>query len=98
MQADFVSKFSFGLGLTTLAAKGLLIWFVGGSYELSDVTLADQAAEVVTPANNMISLIAIIGLASAIVIFIKGARGQLIYGAIVLNGVALLTSPMIYAI
>ena len=98
MQPNFLSKFSFGLGLTTVAAKGLLIWSIDRSYDFSDSPLENQTPEVIDPANNLVSVMALIGLAGAIVAFIKGARGQLLYASIALNSVVLLTNPVAYAI
>jgi hypothetical protein len=98
MQPNFLSKFSFGLGLATVAAKGLLIWSIDRSYDFSDAPLENQTPEVIDPANNLVSVMALIGLAGAIVAFIKGARGQLLYASIALNSVALLSNPMVYVI
>jgi hypothetical protein len=98
MQPNFLSKFSFGLGLTALAAKGLLIWSINRSYDFSDASLEKQTPEVIDPANNLVSVMALIGLAGAIVAFAKGARGHMLYASIVLNSVVLLTNPMVYAI
>ena len=98
MQANFLLKFSFGLGLTTMAAKGLLIWSIDRSYDFSDSPLENQTPEVIDPANNLVSVMALIGLAGAIVAFIKGERGHLLYASIALNSVVLLSNPMVYAI
>ena len=98
MQPNFLSKFSFGLGLTTVAAKGLLIWSIDRSYNFSDAPLEKPTAEIIDPANNLVSVMALIGLAGAIVAFVKGERGQLLYASIALNSVALLSNPMVYAI
>ncbi|RLB62708.1 MAG: hypothetical protein DRH08_12055 [Deltaproteobacteria bacterium] len=89
MQPDSLSKYCFGLGLAAITAKGMLIWATGQFYDLSDSPI-----EVIDPANILVSVMAIIGLAGAAVAFVKGARGHFLYASIALNTVALLANPM----
>ncbi len=98
MQPDSLSKYCFGLGLATITAKGMLIWATGQFFNLSDSPLQNRQLEVIDPANILISVMAIIGLAGTAVAFVKGARGQMLYASTVLNAVALLANPMTYAI
>jgi len=98
MQPNSLSKFCFGLGLAAVTAKGVLIWATGQFYDLSDSPLENRSLEVINPANILISVMAIIGLAGAAVAFVKGARGHLLYASTALNTVALLANPMTYAI
>ncbi len=98
MQPDSLTKFCFGLGLATIAAKGLLIWATDRFYDLSDSPLENQPPEVIDPANILVSVVALIGLACATVAFGKGARGHLLYASAALNSVALFASPVAYAI
>jgi hypothetical protein len=93
-----LSKFCFGLGLTTIATKGLLIWAADRLYDLSDPQLGNDPLEVIGPANILITVMALIGLVGAAVAFKKGASGQLLYASVALNSVALLASPMTNAI
>jgi hypothetical protein len=97
MRPDFLLKCCFGLGLTTIGARGLLIWVVENFYDLSDLALEGHPPEVVAPANILISVAALIGLAVAAVAFKRGARGQLLYAAVVLNSVALFANQVVYA-
>ncbi len=98
MQSSPLIKFSLGIGIAALAAKGLLIWSMGRIDDLSNTPLESQTPEVIDTANDLVSAVALIGLASAIVAFTKGARGQLLYASIALNSVAFLASPMVYTI
>jgi Zn-dependent protease len=98
MQPNSLSKFCFGLGLATITAKGVLIWATGQFYDLSDSPLENHQLEVIGPANILVSVMAIIGLAGTTVAFVKGARGQMLYASTALNTVALLANPMTYAI
>ncbi|MDP6414729.1 MAG: hypothetical protein QGG54_06830 [Gammaproteobacteria bacterium] len=91
-QPNFLLKFCFGLGLTTLASKGLLIWATGRFYDLSDSSLENLPPEVIGPANIFVSVLAVIGLAGATVAFTRGARGHLLYASVALNSVALLAT------
>jgi len=93
-----LSKFCFGLGLTSIAAKAMLIWAAGRLYDLSDPQLSNHPSEVIGPANNLITVMALIGLVGAAVAFKKGASGQLLYASVALNSVALLAGPMTNAI
>jgi hypothetical protein len=93
-----LSKFCFGLGLTTIATKGMLIWGAGRLYDLSGPQPGNNPLEVIGPANILISVMALIGLVGAAVAFKKGASGQLLYASVALNSVALLASPMANAI
>jgi hypothetical protein len=94
MQPDVLSKFCFGLGLTTAVAKGMLFWSVGRFYESSDVTLGNSPVETFEPAIILVTVVALAGIIGTALAFAKGARGQLVYAAFVLNGVALLANPM----
>jgi hypothetical protein len=98
MQPNSLSKYCFGLSLATVAAKGLLIWAIGHYYDLSDSPLENHAPEVIDPANILVSVVALIGLAGATVAFKRGERGHLLYASAALNSVALLANPMAYAI
>ena len=98
MQLISLPKFCFGLGLTTIAAKGMLIWATGRFYDLSDSQPGNHPPEVIDPANILISVMALIGLAVTVVAFKRGSRGHLLYASAALNSVALLASPMTYAI
>ena len=98
MQPISLSKFCFGLGLTTIAAKGLLIWATDRFFELSESPLENNPPEVIGPANTLIAVLALIGLAGAIFALIRGARGHLLYASVALNSVALLASPIAYAL
>jgi hypothetical protein len=97
MRPDFLLKCCFGLGLATIGARGLLVWVVENFYDLSDSALEGHPPEVVAPANSLISVAALIGLAVAVVAFKRGARGQLLYAAVVLNSVALFANQVVYA-
>ena len=92
IQPNLLLKFCFGLGVTTLAAKGLLIWATGRFYDLSDSLLENLPPEVIGPANILVSVMAVIGLAGAAVAFMRGAHGQLVYASAALNSVALLVT------
>jgi hypothetical protein len=92
MQPNFLLKFCFGLGITTLTAKGLLIWATDRFYNLSDSPLESLPQEVIDPANILISVMAVIGLAGATVAFKRGARGHLLYASAAFNSVALLVN------
>jgi hypothetical protein len=98
MQATFLSKICFGLGLTTAATKGLLIWSTKRFYDLSASALESNPAEVIGPANTLISVMALIGLGGAVVAFKRGERGRMLYASTAFNSVALLVNPMAYAI
>ena len=98
MQPLSLSKFCFGTGLATIAAKGMLIWAVDRLYDFSASPLESQPSEAIGPANTLVSVVALIGLACAAVAFVRGARGQLLYASVALNSVALLANPMVYAI
>jgi len=98
MQATFLPKFCFGLGLTTAATKGLLIWSTNRFYNLSASALESNPAEVIGPANMLISVMALIGLGAAAVAFKRGERGRLLYASTAFNSVALLVNPIAYAI
>jgi len=97
MRPDFLLKCCFGLGLTTIGARGLLIWATARFFDLSDPALEGHPPEVVDPAHILISVMALLGLGIAAVAFSRGARGQLLYGAVVLNSVALFANQVIYA-
>jgi|TARA_B100000315_G_C14411956_1_gene511398 hypothetical protein len=92
MQPTFLLKFCFGLGLTTLAAKGLIIWATSRFYDVSGSSLEDLPLEAIDPSNILISGMAVIGLTGTAVAFKRGARGQLLYAAAALNSVALLAN------
>ncbi len=94
MQPLTLSKFCFGLGLTSITAKGMLIWGAGRLSYLSDSQLGNQPPEVIGPANILITILALVGLVGAAVAFKRGASGQLLYASVALNSVALLASPM----
>ena len=98
MQPNSLSKFCFGLGLATIAAKGLLIWATSRFYEFSTLPPESNPMEVIAPANILVSVMALIGIAGALVAFLRGARGHLLYASAALNSVALLANPMTYAI
>ncbi|MBT77003.1 MAG: hypothetical protein QGG67_18485 [Gammaproteobacteria bacterium] len=98
MQPTLLSKFCFGLGLTTAAAKGLLIWSANRLYDLTSPSPGNSPAEVIDPANILVSVMAIIGLAAAVVAFRKGERGHLLYASTAFNSIALLVNPTAYAI
>jgi hypothetical protein len=98
MQANTLSKFCFGLGLATIAAKGLLVWAFGRFYDPSDSPLEKYPTEIIDPAADLVSVVAIIGLIGAAVAFAKGARGNLLYASVALNSVALLVNPMVNVI
>jgi uncharacterized iron-regulated membrane protein len=95
MQPNTLAKFCFGLGLATIAAKGLLIWSISRFFESSNSALGNNPTEIIDPAANLVSIIAIIGLVCAAVAFAKGARGNLLYASVALNSVALLANPMV---
>jgi hypothetical protein len=98
MQPISLPKFCFGLGITTIAAKGILIWATSRFYDLSNSQPGNRLPEVIDPANILISVMALIGLAATLVAFKRGARGQLLYASAALYSVALLANPMTYAI
>jgi len=98
MQANTLSKFCFGLGLATIAAKGLLVWAFGRFYDSSDLPLEKYPIEIIDPAADLVSVVAIIGLIGAAVAFAKGARGNLLYASVAFNSVALLVNPMVNVI
>ncbi len=98
MQANTLSKFCFGLGLATIAAKGLLVWAFGRFYGSSDSLLEKYPTEIIDPAADLVSVVAIIGLIGAALAFAKGARGNLLYASVALNSVALLVNPMVNVI
>ena len=95
--AAFLLKCCFGLGLVTVGTRGLLIWASTKSYDLSDSALEGHPPAVVDPANMLISVAALLGLAIAAVAIKRGARGQLLYAAVVLNSVALFANQVAYA-
>ncbi len=98
IQPDQLSKFSLGLGIAALAAKGLLIWSVGRLSDFSDAPLENQISEMIDPANNLASVAAFIGLTIALVVLAKGTRGQLLYASLAFKGVALFANPMAFVI
>jgi hypothetical protein len=98
IQPSLLPKFCFGLGLATAAAKGLLIWSTNRFYDLLVSSLENNSAEVIGPANILISVMALIGLAGAVVAFKRGERGSLLYASTAFNSVALLVNPTAYAI
>ena len=98
MQANTLSKFCFGLGLATLAAKGLLVWSFGRFLDSANAPAEKYPTEIIDPAANLVSVIAVIGLIGAAVAFAKGARGNLLYASVVFNSVALLANPMVYVL
>jgi hypothetical protein len=97
MQANTLSKFCFGLGLATIAAKGLFVWAFGRFYDSSASPLEKYPTEIIDPA-DLVSVVAIIGLIGAALAFAKGARGNLLYASVALNSVALLVNPMVNVI
>ena len=95
MQPDLLAKFCFGLGLATAVAKGMLFWAIGRFYDSSGLPLENLPTEIFNPAINLVSVVALVGLVGAAVAYGKGARGQLLYASLVLNGVALLANPIV---
>ena len=94
MQPESLAKICFGLGLTTLAARGLLIWSVDNLYDASAMQLQGGPPEAIGPANILISVMALVGLSGAVWTLIRGVRGQMPNAAIAFNGVALLANPV----
>jgi hypothetical protein len=94
MEPNRLAKFSFGLGLATIAAKALLIWSFGRFFAASDSLLETNPTEIIGPAVDLVSAAALIGLVVGAFAFAKGARGNLLYASIVFNGVALLANPV----
>lgn len=94
MQPDTLTKFCCGLGFASMAARLLLNWATDRFFEFSDAA-AGPPPDVVGPANMLITVVAVVGLAGAIVAFRRGVRGHLLSAAIAFNGVALLANPMI---
>ncbi len=98
IQPDQLSKFSLGLGIAALAAKGLLIWSVGRLSDFSDDPLQNQISEAIDPASNLASVAALIGLVIALVALKKGVRGQLLHASLAFNSVALFANPVVFAV
>jgi len=96
MQPDTLTKFCFGLGLATIAARVLLNWATDRFFEFSDAA-AGRPPDVVWPANMLITVVALAGLVGAIVAFRRGVRGHLLSAAIAFNGVALLANPAVFS-
>lgn len=95
MPLDTLTRFCLGLGLASMAARLLLNWATDRFFEFSDAA-AGQAPGVVGPANMLITVVALAGLAGAVVAFRRGVRGHALSAAVAFNGVALLANPMIF--
>ena len=95
MHPDSLTSICFGLGLTTMAARGLLIWSVNNLYDVS--AMQSGPPEAIGPANLLITMMALVGVAGAVWALMKGARSQRLNAAIAFNGVALLANPIMFS-
>ncbi len=66
----------------------LLNWDIDRFYDWSDLSLEKPPPDVIDPAINLVSVVALIDLAGAAVTFVKGIRRRLLYVSVALNSYA----------